>query len=80
MRQTLKLEANPEIIEWVIKTSGWDLKDILSKIDISENIYKKWMEGSDKPTVKQLKLISWKLKQCVLLMNLNSLVNRVLQS
>ena len=25
--------------------------------------YKKWIEGADKPTVKQLKLISWKTKR-----------------
>jgi len=62
-RQILKLKANPEIIEWTIKTSGWDLKEILAKIDVSENTYKKWIEGLDKPTVKQLKLISWKTKR-----------------
>jgi len=62
-KQTLKLKANPEIIEWIIKTSGWDLKDLLTKIDVSENTYRKWIDGRDKPTIKQLKSISWKTKR-----------------
>jgi Zn-dependent peptidase ImmA (M78 family) len=62
-RQILKLDANPKIVEWAIKTSGWELNILLTKIDVSENTYKKWIVGSDKPTLKQLKLISWKTKR-----------------
>lgn len=62
-KQILKLGANSEIIEWVIKTSGWEVEEILEKLEISKNIYEKWMKGLDKPTLKQLELISWKTKR-----------------
>ena len=62
-KQILKLDANHEIVEWVIKTSGWDLNDLLNKIDVSEKTYKKWINKLDNPTVKQLKLISLKTKR-----------------
>ena len=62
-KQILKLGANSEIIEWVIKTSGWEIDEILKKLEISRNTYEKWIKGLDKPTLKQLELISWKTKR-----------------
>jgi Zn-dependent peptidase ImmA (M78 family) len=61
--QILKLNANFEIIEWVIKSSGWEIDEILEKLEISKNTYEKWIKGLDKPTIKQLELIAWKTKR-----------------
>ena len=62
-KQILKLGANFEIIKWAIKTSGWEIDELLKKLEISKNIYEKWVKGLDKPTLKQLELISWKTKR-----------------
>ncbi|GBE20108.1 hypothetical protein BMS3Abin17_00842 [archaeon BMS3Abin17] len=62
-KNVLKLNANSEIIEWAIKTSGWEINEILKKLDISKNTYDKWIKRLDNPTFKQLELISWKTKR-----------------
>jgi len=62
-KQILKLNANFEIIEWAIKTSGWEIDELLKKIELSKNTYEKWIKGLDKPTIKQLELISWRTKR-----------------
>ena len=62
-RQMLKLGANFEIIKWAIKTSGWEIDELLKKLEISKNTYEKWIKGLDKPTLKQLESISRKTKR-----------------
>ena len=62
-KKILKLSANPQIIEWAIKNSGWELNEILPKIGISKAIYDKWLNLSDKPTISQLESISNKTKR-----------------
>lgn len=62
-KQILKLSANSEIVEWAIKTSGWEIDEFLKKLEISKNTYDKWMKGVDKPTLKQLEMISLKTKR-----------------
>ena len=62
-KEVLKLNINPLIIDWAIKTSGWDTKDFLTKIVVSEDVYTKWMNKIDNPTINQLKLISEKTKR-----------------
>ncbi len=57
-KQILKLNANIEIVEWVIKSSGWELNDLLKKSEVSKSTYEKWLNKADKPTIKQLELIS----------------------
>lgn len=62
-KQILKLGANSKIIEWAIKSSGWEVDELLKKLEISKNTYEKWIKGLDKPTLKQLELISWRTKR-----------------
>jgi len=62
-RSVLKLKANFEIIDWAIKSSGWELDELLKKLEIAENTYKSWMKEIDKPTLKQLESISLKTKR-----------------
>ncbi len=62
-REILKLDANPKIIEWAIKSSGWEVEEFLKKLNLSKNTYEKWIKDLDKPTLKQLKLISERTKR-----------------
>ncbi len=62
-KQVLKLDANFKIIEWAIKSSGWEIDEILEKTEISKTVYDKWVNKKDNPTLKQLELISNKTKR-----------------
>ncbi len=66
-KEVLKLKVNPEIIDWAIKTSGWEIKDFLIKIDVNEDVYTKWMNKKDNPTINQLRIISEKTKRPIAL-------------
>lgn len=62
-KETLKIDVNSSIIEWAIKSSGWEIKDFLSKNNISEEVYKRWIDNQDKPTLNKIRLISEKTKR-----------------
>jgi transcriptional regulator with XRE-family HTH domain len=57
----IKVKIKPEVIQWAIRTSGWEKSDIISKLRISASTYKKWLEGYI--TVKQLENLASKLKR-----------------
>ena len=63
MANTIKTDANFKIIEWAIKSSGWETDELLEKAEISKNVYERWAEKLDTPTLKQLKIISEKTKR-----------------
>ena len=62
-RKIVKLEANPQVIAWAIKTSGWKNEELAKSLKTSENTLKKWLSGESKPTINQLKALSNKTKR-----------------
>lgn len=62
-KKSLEVKVEPEIIKWVIKSSGWALEDISKKLNISNNTVKDWIEGKKQPTLKQLENLSKYLKR-----------------
>ena len=65
MRKSFEVEINPQVIKWVISTSGWSIKELSQKSIASENIIKKWIEGKKYPTFKQLEKLAKYLKRPV---------------
>ena len=57
----VKIQIKPEVIKWAISTSGWDESELISKLNISEAIYKDWLKGNI--TIKQLEALADKLKR-----------------
>lgn len=62
-KKGLKLDINPELILWAIKSSGWDEKEIILKLKINEKTYTTWIEGKDKPSLKQLEILANQTKR-----------------
>lgn len=62
-KRSLKVEVNPAVLAWAIKSAGWDEKELIDKLGISPNVYKGWMDGSVKPTLNQLENLSNKTKR-----------------
>ena len=58
-----EIEINPEILLWALKNSGWDKKDIIKKLKISEETINSWLKGSKNPTMRQIKGFSNLLKR-----------------
>ena len=52
----VKIQIKPEVIKWAISTSGWDESELISKLNISEAIYKDWLKGNI--TIKQLEALA----------------------
>ncbi|MBC8525715.1 MAG: ImmA/IrrE family metallo-endopeptidase [Candidatus Cloacimonetes bacterium] len=64
-KKSFEVEVNPQIIKWVINTSGWSINDLSQKSIASENTIKKWIKGEKYPTFRQLENLSKYLKRPV---------------
>jgi len=62
-KKGLKLDINPELILWAVKSSGWKEKDIIVALKVKEKVYRSWVEGNDKPSLNQLENLSSKTKR-----------------
>jgi Zn-dependent peptidase ImmA (M78 family) len=62
-KQSFKADVNPELIKWAVETAGWKKSELVKKLDISESTYEGWLEGSAKPTIKQLEKLAKKTKR-----------------
>lgn len=62
---TIKMKANinPHVLAWARQAAGYDLKNAAHKIGVSEERLQSWEDGSDKPTLRQLRLVAKVLKR-----------------
>ena len=63
MAKTFTVDVNPNVLQWAVNTAGWEKKELISKLKISEKTYSGWLDGSIEPTIKQLENISNKIKR-----------------
>ena len=63
MAKTFTVDINPKVIQWAVNTAGWEKKDLIKALSIRENIYDGWLDGSIKPTIKQLENLAGKTKR-----------------
>lgn len=59
--KTVKIQVKPEVIKWAISTSGWNEKELVSSLKISQSTYNEWLNGNI--TIKQLETLADKLKR-----------------
>jgi len=53
-QKKLTVEVKPEILKWVIGSSGWNEEEITKKLKISQNILNSWLTRETKPTLRQV--------------------------
>jgi len=53
-KNRLVIEVAPDILKWVITSSGWSDDELSKKLKINPNNFSKWINGDIKPTLKQL--------------------------
>jgi Zn-dependent peptidase ImmA (M78 family)/DNA-binding transcriptional regulator YiaG len=61
--RSIEVSANPQLIEWAIRTSGLDINELAKKLKVSEEIITAWMNGEKCPTLRQLKLLAKNTKR-----------------
>ena len=52
MTEKFEVDMNPKLLEWAIKTSGWEKNDLVLALAISENTLNGLLSGNIKPTIK----------------------------
>jgi Zn-dependent peptidase ImmA (M78 family)/DNA-binding XRE family transcriptional regulator len=57
MKETIRADINPEILEWARKSIRIPQDEAARKIRVSENTLRAWESGEKKPTLRQLRLI-----------------------
>lgn len=57
MTARIRAHINPDVLVWARETAGYSIDEAAAKIGISESLLSRWEEGSDLPTVKQLRNI-----------------------
>jgi Zn-dependent peptidase ImmA (M78 family) len=53
-KSRLFVEVAPDILKWVIKSSGWSNEDLSKKLKLNPNKLLELLDGDIKPTLKQL--------------------------
>ncbi len=61
--KSFQVDVKPEVLKWAIKTAGWEKRDLVAALKITESVYDGWLSGEIKPTIKQLELLSKKTKR-----------------
>ena len=62
-RKSLKVKVEPEILKWLIDSSGWGIEEISKKLKVKDFTFKKWLTGESLPTLNQIEKISNYLKR-----------------
>ncbi len=75
MPSTTRLSINPQALKWVKK--NFDLSDfeVAKKLGIDEEHYLEYESGNIKPTIRQVQLLSKRLKTAVAVFYLKTLPN-----
>lgn len=63
MVKTFTVDTNPKVVQWAVSTAGWEKKELVKALGIRENVYDGWLDGSIKPTIKQLEKLASKTKR-----------------
>ncbi len=63
VKKTLVVDVEPIMLEWSIRTSGWNKDDLLKKLKINQHIYDSWCNGKVKPSLRQLEDLSKLVKR-----------------
>ncbi|PKP60890.1 MAG: hypothetical protein CVT88_01675 [Candidatus Altiarchaeales archaeon HGW-Altiarchaeales-1] len=58
MQKSITVEVEPDVLKWVIKSSGWEFEELSRKLKVSSEVMKSWINKTKKPTVKQLEHLS----------------------
>lgn len=58
-----KIKINPQVFEWIVKASGYDLEELSKKSKISINTLKEVLKGKDGLTFPQIKRIAKVVKR-----------------
>ena len=61
--QIFKPNINVKILIWAIQSAGWERKELIEKLKVNEDIYERWINGSEKPTLRQLEAIGHRTKR-----------------
>jgi len=61
MPKSFGVEVEPEIIEWFIERSGYEISELSDKIRVKEKTIQGWINGERKPTIRQLEKLANKL-------------------
>lgn len=62
-RKSFDAEVEPDVMKWVISSSGYTVAELSKKLNSSENTIKGWLEGEKKPTIKELEYLAKCLKR-----------------
>jgi Zn-dependent peptidase ImmA (M78 family) len=63
--ETLLVEIEPEVFNWLVESSGWSKEEIAKRLKTSSQVIDKFLEGSKKPTFRQLEELSKVFKRPV---------------
>ncbi|MDI6737911.1 MAG: hypothetical protein QME12_05360 [Nanoarchaeota archaeon] len=61
--RTFEIKVEPSVMDWAVKSSGWEITDLAKRIKVTEEILNSWMEGNAKPTLRQLEILSNAVKR-----------------
>jgi len=45
--RSIEVSANPQLVEWAVRTSGLDTNELTKKLKVSEEIVSAWMNGEN---------------------------------
>lgn len=59
MRTTSQeISVEPNVLKWARETIGKNIKDVATRLDLTENVVEKWESGEKRPTLRQLQELS----------------------
>jgi Zn-dependent peptidase ImmA (M78 family) len=58
IEKSLKVEVKPEILKWLLDTSGYKVEDVSKRLSVPKEVVNKWLNGEDTPTLSQIKEMS----------------------
>jgi Zn-dependent peptidase ImmA (M78 family) len=61
--KSLKIEIDPAILDWAIKSSGWKKDELISSLKVSEKTFNGWLDSSTKLSIRQLEDLANKTKR-----------------
>ena len=62
-KDQLLVSVEPEVLKWLIESSGWSKEEIAKKLEISSQSIDKFLDGSKKPSFKQLERLAKAFKR-----------------
>jgi Zn-dependent peptidase ImmA (M78 family) len=63
MPKAKQVPINPEVLKWAIKESGYSEKELVDKLQITQELFSTWIHGTKKPSITEFKKLSSALKR-----------------